>query len=439
MSDFFARLSLNEESFVSLLSKLIGETEILQNNPPLLIPQEDRPVQHVLDALAPYLVENGGVLTTERISYAANRSNLIIRYPAATATTKCITFAGSHLDVVPADPKNWTVAPFQLTVEGDLLYGRGTTDCLGHVALITELFMELAKSRPALNMNVVAVFIASEESGAIPNLGAEALLRDGKFDGLENGPLLWIDCADMQPCIGTGGMLVWELKATGKLAHSGFPHKGINAIELATDAVNYLQSRFHADFPRRPEEETYKFAIPSTMKPTQVKFPEGGSINQIPADCIICGDIRFTPFYRAKDIMAKVNGYLEDLNKDLSVLPSHGPVSKYILPNEFGGNKGQLSIEWEADPSEGIACRLDSLGHRALVQATQNAIGNVSLYSMTGSVPCVRDLQDKGFDVQLVGYGVSEKYHFDDEYCRLSDMKTAMKILAEVLSTVNGQ
>ena len=35
-------LELNSERYISLLEKLIGETEFLQNNPPLYIPQEDR-------------------------------------------------------------------------------------------------------------------------------------------------------------------------------------------------------------------------------------------------------------------------------------------------------------------------------------------------------------------------------------------------------------
>lgn len=32
-------------------------------------------------------------------------------------------------------------------VAGDLLYGRGTTDCLGHVALITELLIQVGNGR----------------------------------------------------------------------------------------------------------------------------------------------------------------------------------------------------------------------------------------------------------------------------------------------------
>ena len=71
-----------------------------------------------------------------------------------------MTFIGSHLDVVPADPDTWDRDPFKLTVEGDNLYGRGTTDCLGHVALITELFIQLAETKPHLKQKIVAVFIA---------------------------------------------------------------------------------------------------------------------------------------------------------------------------------------------------------------------------------------------------------------------------------------
>jgi len=36
------RLNLDRDRYVSLLEKLIGETEFLQDSPPKFIPQEDR-------------------------------------------------------------------------------------------------------------------------------------------------------------------------------------------------------------------------------------------------------------------------------------------------------------------------------------------------------------------------------------------------------------
>ena len=71
-----------------------------------------------------------------------------------------MTFIGSHFDVVPADPETWERDPFKLTIEGDSLYGRGTTDCLGHVALLTEMFIQLAELKPNVERKIVAVFIA---------------------------------------------------------------------------------------------------------------------------------------------------------------------------------------------------------------------------------------------------------------------------------------
>lgn len=54
--------------------------------------------------------------------------------------------------------------PFKLTRDGDKLYGRGTTDCLGHAAIVTMLMAGLAKHRPSLSKTVVAVLIANEEN-----------------------------------------------------------------------------------------------------------------------------------------------------------------------------------------------------------------------------------------------------------------------------------
>ena len=73
------------------------------------------------------------------------RGNVIIKYPGKT--DKIVSFVGSHLDVVPANPTQWDRDPFSLSIEGDLLYGRGSTDCLGHVALITDFFATLAEAR----------------------------------------------------------------------------------------------------------------------------------------------------------------------------------------------------------------------------------------------------------------------------------------------------
>eukprot|EP00967_Tisochrysis_lutea_P155362 scaffold310754_cov31-Tisochrysis_lutea.AAC.2 len=37
--------------------------------------------------------------------------------------------------------------------------------------------------------------------------GVDRLMETGKLDGIRSGPVLWVDSADSQPCIGTAGSL----------------------------------------------------------------------------------------------------------------------------------------------------------------------------------------------------------------------------------------
>lgn len=98
---------LDKDSFVSLLSKLIGEAKYVQNNPPELIPEEDRVVKHVLDVLLPYsTTTGGGPLLVNHVTYYPSRGNVIVEYPG-TEPGKILSFVGCHMDVVTANPNDW--------------------------------------------------------------------------------------------------------------------------------------------------------------------------------------------------------------------------------------------------------------------------------------------------------------------------------------------
>jgi len=424
-------IELNEQRFLDLLTKLIGETEHLQNNPPEHVPKEDLAIKHVLDVLTPHSTAHDGPLTVKKINYVQDRGNLIITYPAATNTTRTVSFVGSHLDVVPAVKGLWKVEPFKLSREDDYLYGRGTTDCLGHVALLTDFFAQLAEKRPQLSVTVVAVFIASEEHPT-EGVGVEELVKRHELDFLKGGPVYWVDSADSQPCIGTAASIDWKLTVTGHLFHSGLPDKAINPLELGFEAFHVMQDRFYKDFPATPEEQTYHFINPSTFKPTQIST-SAGSINQIPAECYISGDIRLTPFYKVEDAKAKLQSYVKDLNESITSLPSRGP-SKYVLPD---GTRGKLELKFSDEVMPGIACNLDSEGFKAIDTATREVLGESKPYSIGGSLPLVKDLQNEGFDIQITGYGKQSVYHGDNEYCLLSDMKNAAKILSKIVDKLN--
>ena len=69
-----------------------------------------------------------------------------------------------HLDVVPADPANWSVDPFAGEVRDGMLWGRGAVDMKNMDAMIlTALGEVIASGGP--NRDLVVAFFADEENG----------------------------------------------------------------------------------------------------------------------------------------------------------------------------------------------------------------------------------------------------------------------------------
>ncbi|KAI9895910.1 hypothetical protein PsorP6_019414 [Peronosclerospora sorghi] len=265
-------MTLAHESYVRVLRKMISVPERVQNAPSLgLIPQENL----VSDI-------NGGHVTIERVEFVAGRGNVILTYqhPDFRESAQTIAFVGSHVDIVLANPEHWDRDPFSLTVEGDKLYGRGKTDCLGHVALMTELFKELSKRKVAIKTEVVCVLIAAEENSEISGVGIEKLMESGKLVFIKKRPVVCVDCSDSQPCIGRAGVISWTLKAKCKLFHSGLPHLGINSIVLGMDALCKIQERFYTDFGPVEKEKEYNYSCTSTLKPMRIESSTNG-LNQM--------------------------------------------------------------------------------------------------------------------------------------------------------------
>jgi len=423
-------LELDDNDFLGLLEKIMQHNKKLQNSPPDHVPQEELAADEVLKYLEPYSGADGP-LSIRKLTFTPGRSNVIIKYQG-TDPKSVVSFVGCHMDVVPANPEEWTLDPFKLTRDGDKLSGRGVTDCLGHVAVVTQFFKQLAIKKPVLKNSIIGIFIANEESSSEGSIGIDELDKRGELDVLKNGPLFWIDSANFGPTLGTGGMMTWQLDVDGKKFHSGLPHKGINAIELANEAVRVIQGRFYKDFVDfAKEEKEYLFQVGSSMKPTQIKTGPG-SINQIPGQCVVQGDIRFTPFYSAKQVKDRVESYVKEL--DLASLPVLG-ASRF----EIDGAKGSVTLKWTGDIYQGVAVNMSSPGYKALLAAVTAARGKpAEPFSLTGSLPIIRDLADKGFDVQITGFGRMEAYHANDEYGYLSDFQAGIRVLARLVSSLDA-
>ena len=179
-------------------------------------------------------------------------------------------------------------------------------------------------------------------------------------------------------------------------------------------------------------------------------FSSGNSVNQIPGECTVAGDCRVTPFYDLSDVIASINADVDDINAHLDKLPTRGPVSTFELPAQ--GLRGRLEVTWGEGTSRGIACDITSPGFAAMAAAFSRVTGKCEPMSITGSLPCIRDLQEAGFDVQTLGFGLSAYhslvalrrshsppvsfYHAVDERASLAQIEVGWRVLSEICNSL---
>jgi len=140
-----------------------------------------------------------------------------------------------HMDVVPVEGQDWTRAPFDLTEEDDLLFGRGTCDMKGFIAA-SLVYAESLKDVP-LARPLHLAFTHDEEVGC---LGAQALIPQLR----ETGPIPDIavigEPTGMQVIEGHKGCCEYTVQFRGRAGHGSDPGAGVNAAEYAARYVGKL-------------------------------------------------------------------------------------------------------------------------------------------------------------------------------------------------------
>ncbi|HET8779969.1 MAG TPA: M20/M25/M40 family metallo-hydrolase [Agromyces sp.] len=92
------------------------------------------------------------------------RTSVIARVPGRNPAKPALVLHG-HLDVVPADARNWSVDPFAGEIRDGMLWGRGAVDMKNMDAMILTALGDIigAGSRP--EREIVVAFFADEEAG----------------------------------------------------------------------------------------------------------------------------------------------------------------------------------------------------------------------------------------------------------------------------------
>jgi acetylornithine deacetylase/succinyl-diaminopimelate desuccinylase-like protein len=114
------------------------------------------------------------------------RANVVARIEGTDPAQPALLLHG-HLDVVPAEPADWSVHPFSGEVRDGVLWGRGAVDMKNAVAVLVAVARGLARTgrRPA--RDVVLAFTADEEDSAADGAAFLAGRHAGLFDGCTEG------------------------------------------------------------------------------------------------------------------------------------------------------------------------------------------------------------------------------------------------------------
>lgn len=145
-----------------------------------------------------------------------------------------ICFTG-HIDIVPLGAAPWSRDPFAGETDGDLVFGRGSTDMKSGIAAAILAAIKLA---PHLNdkAGVTLVLTASEEVGCE---GAKFLADQKLLD--RAGAIVVAEPTNNYPYVGHKGLIWVEIEARGKTAHASMPEQGDNAILKMGKIVSELE------------------------------------------------------------------------------------------------------------------------------------------------------------------------------------------------------
>jgi acetylornithine deacetylase/succinyl-diaminopimelate desuccinylase-like protein len=110
------------------------------------------------------------------------RTSVVARLAGADPSRPALLIHG-HLDVVPADPREWSVPPFAGEVRDGYLWGRGAVDMKDFDAMVLALVRQWRRAGRVPPRDVVLAFFADEEAGGF--LGAHHLVdtEPELFDG----------------------------------------------------------------------------------------------------------------------------------------------------------------------------------------------------------------------------------------------------------------
>lgn len=245
-----------------------------------------------VEYLADQMISHGFNTSIHRIDVLGKpQANLVAWTGPPSADGLIIT---GHLDTVPVEGQpGWEHDPFRMQIDGDRIFGRGSSDMKAFLAQCADTVRTLEKER--LKRPVVFVFTADEEVGMLGARelapGLQRLLGD-----VPQPRLAWIGEPTSYAVLHAHkSICTFEVRVRGRGGHSGAPNQGVNAISVMGKVIEAL-GHLQAD---RRAVESAEFADIFPESPYDVMnlgTVRGGlATNVIAEECLLRASYRSLP------------------------------------------------------------------------------------------------------------------------------------------------
>ncbi len=298
-----------------------------------------------------------------------------------------------HTDVVPARAEEWASDPFRLTRRGSRLYGRGTSDMKGFVAVVLAAVPELIRKA---NGRPIHIALSCDEEvgcgGVKPMIRHIAEKLPLPLAVVVGEPTL------MQVVNATKGVATYVTELAGEEAHSSDPRRGVNAIAFAGHALLELE-RLGEKLKGRGDPTGCFDPAYATLN---VGVIAGGTVkNVVPGHCSITWEIRFPAGIDPSQTLRE----MQDFDRRLSARMQATSSAAHAATRE-------IRVVSALAPDDGSFA--ESLVQRALK-------GNRSIAASYATEAGL--FQEAGMPTVICGPGSIEQAHKPDEFIEISELE----------------
>jgi succinyl-diaminopimelate desuccinylase len=297
-----------------------------------------------------------------------------------------------HFDTVPLGAKKWSYSPFEGSIIGGKIYGRGSSDMkAGVAAMVCASIQAFEEGLPEGGVRLILT--AGEELGC---QGVQHLVNTFTKLGQASAIIIGEPTANT-PVIGHKGGLYMNVSISGITAHSSMPELGDNAIYKAAKAIIKVEG-----FNFRAEKD------PLLGSPTinVGKINGGLNLNSVPDHAEFTIDVRSTTKVKHHEIIQRLKNEFGDY-ATIETLVNMPPVST---------NEENPFVQLVYD-----ICKIDRTSGeypKALPYLTDGSV----LQRLYNSAPTI-----------ILGPGQAEMAHQTDEFCYVRKIEESINIYKNII------